>query len=91
MIALWLLSTHEPPFFYQLTARVFNEAPPVKIIEPRSVHFTLFMLTLAAIGGSIGILFSQRRKRTAILFLLATLAVIAVFSAVGNWLEPAWH
>ena len=91
MIALCLLSTHEPPFFYHLTAWAINETPPVKIIEPRSVHFTLFMLTLAAVGGSIGVLFSQWRKRTAILFLLAILVVIAVFAALGTYLEPVWH
>jgi len=52
MIALCLLSTHEPSFFYRLTAWAINETPPVKMIEPRTVHFTLFMLTLAAVGGS---------------------------------------
>jgi len=41
------------------------------------------MLTLAAVGGSIGILFSRWPKRTAFLFLLAILVVIAVFAALG--------
>jgi len=91
MIALCLLSTHEPPFFYRLTAWAINEAPPAKMIEPRTVHFTLFMLTLAAAGGSIGVLFSEWRKRTAFLFLLAILVVIAAFSALGAYLEPMWH
>lgn len=61
------------------------------MIEPRTVHFTLFMLTLAAVGGSIGVLFSEWRKRTAFLFLLAILTVIAIFSALGAYLEPVWH
>jgi len=91
MIALCLLAKHEPPVFYRLTAWTINETPPVKMIEPRSVHFTLFMLTLAAVGGSIGVLFSQWRRRTAILFLLAILVVIAVFAALGTYLEPVWH
>jgi hypothetical protein len=92
MIALCLFSTHEPPFFYHFTAWAINETPPVKMIEPRSVHFTLFMLTLAAIGGSIGVLFSQWRKRIAFLFLLAILTVITVFAGLGNYLESSvWH
>jgi hypothetical protein len=92
MIALCLLSEHEPTVFYRLTAWMFDETPPVKRIEPRTVHFTLFMLTLAAIGGSIGVLFSRWRKRTAFLFLLATLVVIAVFAALGDYLDRSvWH
>jgi hypothetical protein len=92
MIALYLFRTDEPPFFYHLTAWAINEAPPVKIIEPHSVHYTLFMLTLPAIGGSIGVLFSQWRKRAALLFLLAILAVIAVFCALGNYLDSSvWN
>ena len=57
---------------------MFNEAPPAKIIEPRSIHSMLFGLTLIAVGGSIGVLFSRWRKRTAFSFLLAILAVFAV-------------
>jgi hypothetical protein len=91
MIALCLLANHEPPVFFCLTAWTINETPPVKMIEPRSVHFTLFMLTLAAIGGSIGVLFSEWRKRTGFLFLLTILVAIAVFNALGNCLEPVWH
>ena len=64
----------------------------MKLVEPDSVHFTLFMLTVVAVGGSIGVLFSQWRKRTAFLFLLATLAVIAAFSVLGNYLESSlWN
>ena len=92
MIALCLLGRNEPPVFYHVTAWAINETPPVKMIEPRSVHFTLFMLTLAAIGGSIGVLCSQWRKRTAFLFLLAILAIIAGFAALGSYLESSvWH
>jgi hypothetical protein len=91
MIVLCLFAKNEPSVFSRLTAWAINEAPPVKIIEPRTVHFTLFMLTLAAIGGSIGVLYSEWRKRTAFLFLLAILVVIAVFNALGSYLEPMWH
>jgi hypothetical protein len=91
MIVLCLLSTHEPPFFYHITAWLFDEAPPAKIIEPRSLHFALFMLTVAGAGGAVGVLFSEWRKRRAILFLLAILAVIAAFDALGSRLESAWH
>jgi hypothetical protein len=91
MIVLCLLAKHEPPIFYRLTAWTINETPPVKMIEPRSVHFTLFMLTLAAVGGSVGVLFSEWRKGTAFLFLLVVLVAIAVFDALGACLEPLWH
>jgi hypothetical protein len=91
LIALCLFAKHEPPAFYRLTAWMFNETPPCKVIEPRTVHFTLFMLTLAAVGGSIGVQLSRWRKSTAFLFLLATLGVIAVFAALGAHLEPVWH
>lgn len=90
MIALCLLAKHEPAAFYRFTAWMFNEIPPRKLIEPRSVHFALFMLTLAAIGGSIGVLFSRWPKRRSFLFLMATLVVIAVFAALGNYLERVW-
>jgi hypothetical protein len=90
MIVLCLLAEHEPAVFCRLTAWMFNEEPPVKMIEPRSAHSTLFMLTLAAIGGSIGVLFSAWRKRTAFLFLSAILGVIAVFSVLGGYLERFW-
>jgi uncharacterized membrane protein YjjB (DUF3815 family) len=49
------------------------------------------MLTLSAIGGAIGIVFSQWRKGKAIVFLLAILVVIAAFNALGGCLEPVWH
>ena len=91
LIALCLLAEHEPPAFYRLTAWMFNEPRPCKLIEPCTVHFTLFMLSLAALGGSVGVLFSRWRKTTAFLFLLATLMVIAVFALQGNYLEPLWH
>jgi hypothetical protein len=87
MIALCPLAGHEPAAFYRLTARMFNETPPKKMIEPRSVHFMLFMLTLTAVGGSIGVLFSRWRKRTSLLFLLAVLLVIAAFCALGSALD----
>jgi hypothetical protein len=91
MIALCVLARHEPPVFCRLTAWTINEPPPAKMIEPRSVHFTLFMLTLAAVGGAIGVLFSEWRKGTGFLFLLAILVVIAIFSSLGTYLEPAWR
>lgn len=86
MFTLCLLAEHEPSAFWRLTGWMFNEEPPAKKIEPRTVHFTLFMLTLAATGGSIGVLFS-RCKRTAFLFLLTILVIIAVFSVLGNCLD----
>jgi hypothetical protein len=92
MIGVNLFRTCEPPVFYHFTAWAIKEAPPVKLVEPDSVHFTLFMLTVVAIGGSIGVLFSQWRKRTAFLFLLAILTIIAVFAALGNYLDSSvWH
>ena len=92
MVALFLVAEDEPPVFYHFTAWVINETPPVKMVEPRSVHFTLFMLTMAAIGGFIGVLYSQWRKSTGFLFLLAILAVIAVSAALGSYLESVvWH
>jgi hypothetical protein len=92
MVALCLFAKNEPPFFYHLTAWAINESPPAKMIEPRTVHYTLFILTLAAIGGSIGILFSQWPKRMGILFLLAILAVIVLFAALGSYLDSSvWH
>jgi hypothetical protein len=80
MIAACPFAKHEPAAFYRLAAWMFNETPPVTIN-------TLFILTLAAVGGSIGVLFSRWRKRTAFLLLLATLVVIAVVAALGNYLE----
>ncbi len=91
LIALVPLGTHGPPVFYRLTAWMFNEPRPCKVIEPRTVHFTLFMLSLAALGGSVGALFSRWHKTAAFLFLLATLAVIAVIAVLGSYVEPLWH
>jgi hypothetical protein len=91
MIALSVLAKHEPAVFWHFTAWMLNEAPPVKLIEPRSVHFTLFMLTLAATGGFIGVAFSRWRKGIAFLFLLAILSVITLFATLGESLESVWH
>jgi hypothetical protein len=87
MIALGVLAEHEPSVFWRLTVWMFNEKPPAKIIEPRTIHFTLFMLTLLGIGGSIGVFFSSWRKRTAFLFLFAILVLFVVFSVLGSYLE----
>jgi hypothetical protein len=87
VFALSLLAQHEPSAFWRLTVWMFNEKPPAKLIEPRTIHFTLFMLTLLGAGGSIGVLFSSWRKRTAFLFLLAVLVAIVVFSVVGCYLD----
>jgi hypothetical protein len=90
ILSLCGLAEHEPSVFWRLTAWMFNEEAPVKLIEPRTIHFTLFMLALAAVGGCIGVLFSRWPKRTACLFLAVTLAVIAGFWALGRSLELLW-
>jgi hypothetical protein len=85
MISWWLLAMLEVPSFYRLTVWIFNEASPKALFAMPAyycVHRTL-LLALAAVGGSIGALFSRWRKRTAFLFLLATLLVIAAFAALG--------
>jgi hypothetical protein len=85
MIACLLLAMVEAPSFYRLTVWIFNETSPKALFARPAyhcVHRTL-LLALTAIGGSIGVVFSQWRKRTAILFLLATLLVVAAFAALG--------
>jgi len=85
MIACVLLGMLESPSFYRLTVWIFNETSAKKLFAMPAyycVHRTL-LLALAAVGGSVGILFSRWRKRTSFLFLLAILAVIAVFAALG--------
>ena len=47
--------------FERLIARMLNGPFPGRIGDP-SLHLTLFMLTMAAVGGSIGALFSRQRK-----------------------------
>lgn len=91
MIVLCLFAKDEPPFFYHFTAWLFNEDSPAKIIEPRTIHFSLYMLTLAGAGGIVGVLFSEWRRKKAILFLLAILVIIAAFNALGNQLESVWQ
>ena len=85
MLACLLLANLESPSFYRLTVWIFNETSPKTLFTMPGyfcVHRTI-LLALAAVGGSIGILFSRWRKRTSFLFLLATLVVIALFAAVG--------
>ena len=86
MIAFVFLAMIESPSFYRLAVWIFHERSPYLLFETPSyycVHRTI-LLVLSAVGGSVGVLFSRWRKRTAFMFLSATLAIIAVFAAVGS-------
>jgi hypothetical protein len=85
MIAWCLLGMIESPSFYRLTVWIFKETSPKALFAMPAyycVHRTL-LLAMAAVGGSVGVLFSHWHKGKSVLFLLATLCVIAVFAALG--------
>jgi hypothetical protein len=85
MLSWLLLTMLEHPSFYRLTVWIFDETSPKGLFAMPAyycVHRTL-LLALAAVGGSVGVLFSRWRKGTAYLFLLAVLLVIAAFAALG--------
>lgn len=87
LIASCIFANHEPSVFWIFTGWLFNEKPPVKIIEPDSLHFMLYILTLSAAGGFVGVFFSEWRARKAVLFLLAILAAISLSTISGNYLQ----
>ena len=85
MIAFVLVTMVETPALYTLTAVIFDETSP-KALFGKPAYFCvhrMVLLALAAIGGTIGAVFSEWRKRTSFLFLFATLLVIAAFAAMG--------
>jgi hypothetical protein len=86
MVAWVLLAAVGTRPIYHLSVWILRESPPPTGRVPLSAHYCVYralLLALAAIGGTIGIPFSRWRKRTAFLFLLASLAVVAVFAALG--------
>ena len=94
MTACMLLANLEAPAFYRLSVLIFNESTPKRLFITPGYHLLHYgiLLTFAAVGGSIGVLFSRWRKRTAFLFLLATLVVIAAFCTLGDYMNTHfWH
>ena len=51
------------------------------------IYWTIYVYAVIAFGGFIGVLFSQWRKKTALLFLMGTLMLFIVFGAAGRYLE----
>ena len=85
MVMFVLLAMLETPAFYRLTVWVFNETSPKALFAMPAYYWVhrAILLVLAATGGLIGVLFSQWRKRTSLLFLLGTLLVVGVVASVG--------
>jgi hypothetical protein len=85
MIAFVLLTTVERPSFYRLTVLIFNETSPKALFAKPAyycVHRTI-LLALAAIGGDIGVWFSEWPKTRSLLFLMVSISIVGVFAAVG--------
>jgi hypothetical protein len=85
IIAFMMLAMFEAPSFYRIAVWLFKESSPKALFAMPAyycIHRTI-LLVLAAVGGSIGVLFSQWRRRTSFIFLLVVLIVIAAFAAVG--------
>ncbi len=91
MVFLCIFAENEPKLFERFTYWLCKEHSG-KLIEPRSIHFTLYMLTLVTIGGTVGIIFSSWGKTKCIFFLLAILAAFVLFSSFGTYLDSCvWH
>ena len=84
MILCMLLANIERTSFYRLSAYILKETCPKKLFAMPAYYWIQrsVLLSLAAIGGSIGIIFSQWPKEKSFLFLMATILVIAVFSVL---------
>jgi hypothetical protein len=85
LIAFTALAMLETPAFYRLSALVFSEDSPKALFAKPGyycIHRTI-LLVLAALGGVVGIRFSRWPRTHSSLFLLATLALLAVFAAIG--------
>jgi len=85
MAVWWLLAMLESPSFYRLTVWIFKETSPKRLFVMPAyycVHRTLLLL-MAGVGGSIGIVFSRWGYAKCVLFLSATLTVIATVAALG--------
>ncbi len=85
MVIFVLLAMLESPAFYRLTVLVFNETSPKALFAMPGyycVHRAVLFI-LAGTGGLVGVFYSRWRKRTSLLFLLATLVVITVFAFSG--------
>jgi hypothetical protein len=85
MIACLVLASLERPAFYRLTILIFKETSPKQLFIAPGYDYVwrAVLLALAAVGGSVGVRFSQWRRTTSFLFLFAVLLVIAGFEALG--------
>ena len=93
-IAGYLLWIILPFSFYWLSDKMFfNETSPRKLFDTRTYLVLQFIEVhvLPAIGGLIGVLLSQWRKKTSFLFLLATLVLINGFNILGFYIFRVWH
>ena len=85
MIVWFLLMMLEDHPFQSLTVWVFSQKSGKALFAMPGyycVHRTVLLL-LAAMGGAVGIYFSQWPRKRAIFFLLSCLLVVAIFAALG--------
>ena len=85
MTAYFLIGNAEITPFYRLAAWTFNQTSPKALFITPGYYFFQDMICLAMgiVGGSIVILLSQRRERASLLFLVATVVVIAVLATLA--------
>jgi hypothetical protein len=84
-LAWCVLAMLETPSFYRITVWVFGETSPKRLFGMPGyfcVHRAILLL-MAGAGGGIGIVFSRWAHARSVLFLILTLAVIAIFAALG--------